>query len=108
MEEVFIPVFVVGILFLGLPWLVFHYVTKWKQSATLTGADEKLLDDLHDMARRLDDRLCTIERIMTAENPNWRQQCLPDSTVRIADELEETRSATRSRSRARTRTPIGE
>jgi phage shock protein B len=32
---------------------------------------------LHDAARRLDDRLCTIERIMTAENPNWRQQCLP-------------------------------
>ena len=27
--------------------------------------------------RRLDDRVCTIERIMTAENPEWRQQCLP-------------------------------
>ena len=39
--------------------------------------DEKLLDELHDAARRLDDRLCSIERIMTAENPNWRQQCLP-------------------------------
>jgi phage shock protein B len=36
-----------------------------------------LLDELHDAARRLDDRLCTIERIMTAENPDWRQQCLP-------------------------------
>ena len=39
--------------------------------------DEKLLDEIHDAARRLDDRLCTIERIMTAENPNWRQQCMP-------------------------------
>jgi phage shock protein B len=65
-------------LFLGLPWLIFHYVTKWKTAATLTSGDEKLLDDLHDAARRLDDRLCTIERIMTAENPNWRQQCLPE------------------------------
>ena len=36
-------------------------------------------DELHDMARRLDDRLCSIERIMTAENPNWRQQCLPEA-----------------------------
>ncbi|MES2136206.1 MAG: envelope stress response membrane protein PspB [Pseudomonadota bacterium] len=67
----------VVILFLGLPWLVFHYITKWKTAATLTSGDEKLLDELHDAARRLDDRLCTIERIMTAENPNWRQQCLP-------------------------------
>lgn len=64
-------------IFVGLPWLIFHYVTKWKTAATLTTGDEKLLDELHDAARRLDDRLCTIERIMTAENPNWRQQCLP-------------------------------
>ena len=66
-------------LFVGLPWLVFHYITKWKTAARLTGSDEKLLDDLYDSARRLDDRLCSIERIMTAENPTWRQQCLPDA-----------------------------
>ena len=65
---------------IGLPWLIFHYVTKWKQSATLTQSDEKLLDELHDAARRLDDRLCTIERIMTAENPDWRQNCVTDRT----------------------------
>ena len=80
MEDVFLPLIIVGILFLGLPWIVFHYITKWKQSATLTQGDEKLLDELHDAARRLDDRLCTIERIMTAENPEWRQQCLPGRT----------------------------
>ena len=65
-------------LFIGLPWLIFHYMTKWKQAKTLTEGDERLLDDLHEAARRLDDRLCTIERIMTAENPEWRQQCLPE------------------------------
>jgi phage shock protein B len=102
MEEVLIPVLVVGILFLGLPWLIFHYMTKWKQTATITGADEKLLDELYDLARRLDDRLCTIERIMTAENPNWRQQCLPDSTGRIDEDLHETRTRGRSRSRITT------
>ena len=85
-------------IFIGLPWLVFHYVTKWKQAATITGADEKLLDELYDLARRLDDRLCSIERIMSAENPNWRQQCLPDSAAEISQELE------RSRSRSRVRT----
>ena len=74
-------------LFIGLPWLIFHYVTKWKTAATLTGSDEKLLDDLHEMARRLDDRLCTIERIMTAENPAWRQTCLPEATDELSDEI---------------------
>ena len=74
MEDILIPVLVVGILFLGLPWLIFHYVTKWKTAATLTSGDEKLLDDLHDAARRLDDRLCTIVRIMAGENPKWAGQ----------------------------------
>jgi phage shock protein B len=77
MDEVVIPLVVVAILFIALPWLIFHYITKWKQNATLTQSDEKLLDELHDAARRLDDRICSIERIMTAENPNWRQQCMP-------------------------------
>jgi phage shock protein B len=104
MEDVLVPVLAIGTLFLGLPWLVFHYVTKWKQTATITGADEKLLDELYDLARRLDDRLCTIERIMTAENPNWRQQCLPDSTARIEEDL----GQTRSQSRSRTRIPTGD
>ena len=69
-EEVFIVPVTLGILFIGLPWLVFHYVTQWKRAATLTMADEKLLDELHDTARRLDDRLRTIERIIAADHPN--------------------------------------
>ncbi|HEX5259383.1 MAG TPA: envelope stress response membrane protein PspB [Sphingomicrobium sp.] len=89
-SDALIPAISIVTLFIGLPWLIFHYITKWKTAATLTSGDEKLLDDLHDAARRLDDRLCTIERIMTAENPNWRQQCLPgrerdDSPRLLAD-----------------------
>ncbi len=88
MEEVLIPIMVVGILFLGLPWLIFHYVTKWKQTATLTQSDEKLLDELHEAARRLDDRLCTIERIMTAENPNWRALTCDPADTGIEDRIQ--------------------
>ena len=87
-----VPILVVGMLFIGLPSIIFHYITKWKSQATLTTEDENLLDELHEMARRLDDRLCSIERIMTAENPNWRQQCLPDATARIEEELSQVRS----------------
>jgi phage shock protein B len=81
-EDSFIALIGIVSLFIGLPWLVFHYITKWKTTARLTGSDEKLLDELHDAARRLDDRICTIERIMTAENPEWRRQCLPGDVER--------------------------
>ena len=72
MEDVLVPAIVLGILFIGLPWLVLHYITKWKQAKVLTVDDERLLDDVHDTARRLEDRLITIERIMAADNPNWK------------------------------------
>ena len=71
---------VCAILFIGLPWLMLHYTTQWKRARGISSEDEKLLDDLHDMARRLDDRLQTIERIMTAENPRWREIAAPQPT----------------------------
>lgn len=72
----------VVVLFIALPWLVFHYITKWKTAATLSTSDEDLLDELHDLARRLDDRVITIERIMDAENPSWRAGSLPAAEPR--------------------------
>jgi len=87
MEGILVPIIVIPVIFIGLPLIIFHYITKWKTAATLTSGDEKLLDEIHEAARRLDDRLCTIERIMTAENPDWRQQCLPgrDNQRLLAD-----------------------
>jgi phage shock protein B len=79
------PILIVAILFIGLPWVIFHYVTKWKSAASLTAEDENLLDDLHDTARRLEDRLCSIERIMTAENPNWRLTACDPASIGIED-----------------------
>lgn len=73
MEEVLVPVFVVGMLFIGLPWLIMHYVTKWKQSpGGMTTEDEALLDELHSLAKRLEDRVNTVERIVAADNPDFR------------------------------------
>jgi phage shock protein B len=71
MEEIIIPVLVVGMLFIGLPWIILHYVTRWKATSRLTAEDETMLDDLYELARRLDDRMTTIERIVQDDNPNW-------------------------------------
>ena len=91
MEDVFLPVVIVGMLFIGLPWIIFHYITKWKSAATLTTEDENLLDELHELARRLDDRMCSIERIMTAENPNWRALTCDPADIGIEDQLQSMR-----------------
>jgi phage shock protein B len=72
MEDVVVPIFAVGIIFVGMPWLIFHYVTKWKQAPKITDEDERLLDELHMLARRLEERLQTVERIIAADNPDFR------------------------------------
>ena len=77
MEDILVPIVVVGILFLGLPWVIFHYITKWKTSASLTNEDEALLDQMHETARRLEERLATIERIIAADNPDFRPDFRP-------------------------------
>jgi phage shock protein B len=74
---------------LGLPWIIFHYITKWKTAASITQEDENLLDELHDLARRLEERVCTVERIMTAENPNWRSMSCDPASVGIEDLTED-------------------
>lgn len=65
--EAAIPLTAVLAIFVGMPWLFLHYMTKWKQAKTITLEDENLLDELHDIARRLDDRLNTVERIIAAD-----------------------------------------
>jgi len=65
--EAAIPLTAILAIFVGVPWLFLHYMTKWKQAKTITLEDENLLDELHDIARRLDDRVTTIERIIAAD-----------------------------------------
>lgn len=86
--ETIAAILVPTILFLGLPWMIFHYITKWKGKATITREDESLLDELHDLARRCDERIVTIERIMNVENPNWRAVTCDPAATGIEDARE--------------------
>jgi phage shock protein B len=64
-------ILIVPTIFIGLPWVVLHYVTRWKTASTLTNGDEKLLDQLYQLARRLDERMDTVERLVASEHPEF-------------------------------------
>jgi len=64
--------FAIVSLFIFLPWIILHYVTRWKTAATLTTGDEALLDELYRVARRLEDRVNTVERLVAADHPDFR------------------------------------
>lgn len=64
-------IFIVPAIFIGLPWIVLHYITKWKTAATITTDDEVLLEELYSLAKRLDERMDTVERLVASDNPDF-------------------------------------
>ncbi len=79
MEDVLVPLVVIPTIFVGLPWVILHYITRWKTAATLTSGDEALLEELYQLARRLDERMDTVERLVAADNPDFRPaRVIPD------------------------------
>ena len=68
MEEVII----IPAIFIGLPWVILHYITKWKTSASITTDDEALLEELYSLAKRLDERMDTVERLVASDHEDFR------------------------------------
>lgn len=53
-------------------WIIAHYVSKAKEKRGLTPEDEKMLAELWESAKRMEERIHTLERILDAETPTWR------------------------------------
>ena len=60
------------VLFIVLPWIVLHYITKWKTAATITSDDEVLLEELYNLAKRLDERMDTVERLVASDHETFK------------------------------------
>jgi phage shock protein B len=69
--------FVLGIIFLVIVapiWIIFHYVTQWRQARRLSSDDEKALGELWQSARRMEGRIDALEKVLDAEAPGWRMR----------------------------------
>ena len=77
-DEIIIPIVlapvIVFLVIVAPIWIIAHYITRWRASKTISGEDEKLLGDLWQSAERMESRIGTIERILEAESPDWRQE----------------------------------
>jgi phage shock protein B len=71
MEDVFLALIIIPMIFIGMPWVILHYVTKWKTAPTITADDEVLLEELYNLAKRLDERMDTVERLVAADDPGF-------------------------------------
>jgi phage shock protein B len=55
-------------------WIIFHYITKMKTEKGLTPEDEKMLTEVWESTKKMEDRIQTLERILDIESPTWRQR----------------------------------
>lgn len=69
--------FVPAVIFVGLVlplWLVLHYISKWRSAKGLSSEDKQALETALAEVDRLEDRLRTLETILDADHPNWRDE----------------------------------
>ena len=89
MEELMVATVAIAFL-IGLPWLILHYVTKWKTAAGgITSDDEALLEELYALTKRLDDRMDTVERLVASDNPEFRPARLVHDSEQDNQQLRE-------------------
>ena len=68
-------IFVLLILFMTVvapTWIVFHHITKWRATKTMSGEDETLLQELWESATKMETRIHHLESILDTEAPGWR------------------------------------
>ncbi|MBN8727693.1 MAG: envelope stress response membrane protein PspB [Xanthomonadales bacterium] len=73
MEEL-IPIFAIFCIFIGLPWIIFHYGTRNRAAQGLSREDEKMLADLWQLANRMERRLESLETILDTRAAGWREK----------------------------------
>jgi phage shock protein B len=74
MSEMF-GVFLVILAAVVLPLVVIlHYVTKWKSSRTLSGDEQRMLEELWQDAQKMESRINALETILDDQVPDWRRK----------------------------------
>lgn len=74
MEEVIMAPVIIFMLIVAPVWLVLHYRSKGQVSQGLSEEEYIQLSDLSEMADKMADRIKTLEAILDAETPDWRNK----------------------------------
>ncbi|HKN03308.1 MAG TPA: envelope stress response membrane protein PspB [Buttiauxella sp.] len=75
MSTLFIAIpLTIFVLFVAPIWLWLHYNNRAENGGQLSQGEQQRLAQLTDEARRMGERIQTLEQILDAEHPNWRDK----------------------------------
>tara|TARA_R110000772_G_scaffold14417_14_gene41697 strand:+ start:1580 stop:1825 length:246 start_codon:yes stop_codon:yes gene_type:complete len=55
-------------------WIVLHYKSKSKEFSSLNADESQQLEELNALAEKMAERIKSLETILDAESPEWRDQ----------------------------------
>ncbi|WP_428409065.1 envelope stress response membrane protein PspB [Hyphococcus sp.] len=73
MNEYFMAIAIVAIIFVACPAVFMHYQAELRKTKSISTDDERLVDDLWKTAQRLERRVDALETILDKEAPDWRK-----------------------------------
>jgi phage shock protein B len=73
MSDNLTAIVICGLVILGPVWITFHYLYKFNVARRMTTRDSEANDALAHTAARMETRMATLERLLDAQAPGWRQ-----------------------------------
>ena len=71
---------IIFLVFVAPLWITFHYVTAWKRMRAGSAGPDKVIVDradyerMRDLGERLEKRIESLETILDAQAPEWRER----------------------------------
>lgn len=73
MSFIFVPM-VLFLVFVAPIWIIMHYKSLNRSSRSLNDEDREVLESMLETHDKLVDRIVSLEAILDADHPHWRQQ----------------------------------
>ncbi len=74
MEEILVAPVIIFMVVVAPIWLILHYRSKRQISQGFSEEEYTQLSDLSELADKMADRIKTLEAILDAETPDWRNK----------------------------------
>ncbi|MAG76060.1 MAG: envelope stress response membrane protein PspB [Thalassotalea sp.] len=74
MEEIIVAPLIIFMLVVAPIWLILHYRSKRQISQGLSEEEYTQLSELSELADKMAERIKTLEAILDAESPDWRNK----------------------------------
>ena len=73
-EMLFVPIVLFIMVIVAPTWIVMHYRSMSRSSSQLSEGDRQALEEMLVALDQMADRIESLESILDADHPNWRQE----------------------------------